>query len=111
MSALSRRLASRGSLRGSLDDDALTWAGPGADDFGVEPVRLSRLSRVCWALDARRWLLSLCNVVAAALFVIGCVGFFVPDWYVASVTLFLVGSLLFLLGALGHALVEHGPST
>jgi hypothetical protein len=62
-------------------------------------------------LDARRWLLSLCNVVAAVLFVVGCVGFYRPTWYVGSVTLFLVGSLLFLLGALGHALVEHGPST
>jgi hypothetical protein len=75
------------------------------------PVRLSLLARVCWALDTRRWLLSLCNVVAAVLFVIGCVGFYLPMWYVESVTLFLVGSVLFLLSALGHALVEHGPST
>ena len=74
-------------------------------------MRRSLLARLCWALDARRWLLSLCNVVAATLFVIGCVGFYLPTWYVGSVTLFLVGSLLFLLGALGHALVEHGPST
>ena len=77
----------------------------------MEAVRLSLLARLCWALDARRWLLSLCNVIAATLFVIGCVGFYRPMWYVGSVTLFLVGSLLFLLGALGHALVEHGPST
>ncbi len=54
---------------------------------------------------------SVCNVVAAALFVIGCVGFFVPVWYVGSVTLFLFGSLLFLVSALGQALIEHGPST
>ena len=72
---------------------------------------MSLLARLCWALDARRWLLSLGNVVAAALFVVGCVGFYVPVWYVGSVTLFLVGSLLFLFAALGHALVEHGPST
>ena len=78
---------------------------------GVKPVQLSLLARLCWALHARRWLLSLCNVIAAMLFVIGCVGFYVPMWYVGSVTLFLVGSLLFLLSALGHALVEHGPST
>ena len=77
----------------------------------MEPQQLRLLARLCWALDARRWLLSLCNVIAAALFVIGCVGFYVPVWYVGSVTLFLVGSLLFLVGALGHALVEHGPST
>jgi YrhK-like protein len=78
---------------------------------GVTPVRLSLLARLCWALDGRRWMLSVCNVVAAALFVVGCVGFYVPVWYVGSVTLFLVGSVLFLLSALGHALVEHGPST
>jgi hypothetical protein len=48
---------------------------------------------------------------AATLFVIGCVGFYRPMWYVESVTSFLVGSVLFLLSALGHALVEHGPST
>jgi YrhK-like protein len=77
----------------------------------MEPEQLSLLARLCWALDARRWLLSLSNVVAAALFVIGCIGFYMPMWYLGSVTLFLVGSLLFLLSALGHALVEHGPST
>ena len=77
----------------------------------MEPVRLRLLARLCWALDARRWLLSVCNVVAAALFVIGCVGFYVPVWYVGSVTLFLFGSLLFLVSALGQALIEHGPST
>ena len=69
------------------------------------------LARACWALDRRRWLLTLFNVVAAALFVAGCVGFYWPDSYVGSVTLFLVGSVLFLASALGAALLEHGPST
>jgi hypothetical protein len=77
----------------------------------MEPVPLSLLARLCWALDARRWLLSLGNVVAATLFVLGCVGFYLPMWYVGSVTLFLLGSVLFLFSALGHALIEHGPST
>ena len=72
---------------------------------------LRLLARVCWALDARRWLLSVCNIVAALLFVAGCVGFYRPMWYGPSVTLFLLGSVLFLLAALGSALVEHGPST
>jgi hypothetical protein len=74
-------------------------------------IRLSLLARLCWALDARRWLLSACNVIAATLFVVGCVFFYLPVWYVGSVTLFLVGSLLFLVAALGNALLEHGPST
>jgi len=56
-------------------------------------------------------LLDVSNVLAAALFVIGCVGFYSPAWYVSSVTLFLMGSILFLLSALGRALVEFGPST
>jgi cytochrome c oxidase assembly factor CtaG len=72
---------------------------------------LTPLARLCWALEARRWLLSLGNVVAALLFVAGCIAFYVPVWSVASVTLFLLGSLLFLVAALGHALLEHGPST
>ena len=51
------------------------------------------------------------NITAAALFVVGCVGFFWPSLYIGSVTLFLLGSLLFLVAALGAALLEHGPST
>jgi hypothetical protein len=65
---------------------------------------------MCWALDRRRWLLTLCNVAAAAMFVTGCVGFYWPALYAASVTLFLCGSLLFLATAVGAALLEHGPS-
>ena len=51
------------------------------------------------------------NIAAAALFVVGCIGFFWPSLYVASVTLFLIGSLLFLLGAVASAWAEHGPCT
>jgi YrhK-like protein len=74
-------------------------------------MRLSLLARLCWALDAHRWLLSVANVVAALLFVAGCIAFYVPVWYIGSVTLFLLGSVLFLVTAVGHALLEHGPST
>jgi hypothetical protein len=72
---------------------------------------LSRLARLCWALDAHRWTLAILNIAAAALFVMGCVGFFWPSLYLGSVTLFLIGSVLFLAAAAGSALVEHGPST
>jgi hypothetical protein len=51
------------------------------------------------------------NIAAAALFVLGCVGFFWPSLYLGSVTLFLLGSVLFLAVALASALLEHGPST
>ena len=81
------------------------------DDAHVTEARLSLLARVCWAVADRRWLLSVCNAVAAILFVVGCVGFYRPSWYVGSVTLFLAGSVLFLIAALGQALIEHGPST
>ncbi len=66
---------------------------------------------MCWSLDAHRWAISVSNILAAAMFVGGCLGFFWPGLYVMSVTLFLVGSLLFLFSALGGALLEHGPST
>lgn len=74
-------------------------------------VDISWLARLCWALDAHRWLLAVANIVAAAFFVVGCVGFYWTNLYAVSVTMFLFGSLLFLASALGSALVEHGPST
>jgi apolipoprotein N-acyltransferase len=75
----------------------------------AQPMRT--LARLCWYLDSRRWALAAMNVVAAALFVMGCIGFFWPSLYVGSVVVFLVGSLLFLAAASGSALVEHGPCT
>jgi hypothetical protein len=66
---------------------------------------------LCWALDTRRWLLTLTSVIAASCFVAGCVGFYSPRLYVPSITLFLIGSVLFLLEALARALLEHGPSS
>ena len=56
-------------------------------------------------------MLAVINIAAATCFVIGCVGFYWAALYVPSVTLFLIGSLLFLLSASATALVEHGPST
>ena len=75
-----------------------------ADDLG-------RLARLRGYLEARRWLVAVSNVVAAALFVAGCVCFYFPALYAGSVTVFLCGSVLFLLGALCAALLEHGPSS
>ncbi len=81
------------------------------DQPGVKADDLRWLARLCWCLDARRWIVSVSNVVAAALFVTGCIGFYWPGYYTASVTAFLCGSVLFFLGALGSALLEHGSST
>jgi hypothetical protein len=72
---------------------------------------MSRVAKLCWALDARRWALSVISIAAAGCFVVGCVGFYWPTRYAPSVTLFLIGSILFLVTALGTALVEHGPAT
>ena len=47
------------------------------------------------------------NILAAALFVAGCVGFYWPGLYVMSVTLFLAGSLLFLFSALAGTRLER----
>lgn len=71
---------------------------------------LSSLARLCWWLDARRWIIAAWNVAAAGLFVVGCLGFYSPRLYVESVTMFLGGSVLFLLSAAGSALLQHGPS-
>jgi YrhK-like protein len=70
---------------------------------------VSRLGRVALGLEARRWLLAASNILAAALFVVGCVAFYWPTLGAASVTLFLLGSLLFLVSALGSALLDHRP--
>jgi fatty acid desaturase len=75
------------------------------------PSEMRRLARVCRAIDSRRWMSAVINIVAAGCFVIGCVGLYWPTWYVASVTMFLIGSVLFLLSALAMAFVQHGPST
>jgi hypothetical protein len=68
------------------------------DELAGEPVRGTRRAPV--AVDD-------VNVMAASC----CVRFYPPAWYLASVTLFLVGSVLFLVHALASALVEHGPSS
>jgi cysteine desulfurase / selenocysteine lyase len=51
--------------------------------------------------------ISVSNILAAALFVVGCVGFYWPGFYVMSVTLFLAGSLLFLFSALAGTRLER----
>jgi hypothetical protein len=43
------------------------------------------------------------NIAAAALFVIGCVGFYSPRLNTAATTAFLLGSVLFLVSALSAA--------
>jgi hypothetical protein len=72
---------------------------------------MSWSARLCWFIDRHRWTLAATTIVAGALFVVGCIGFFWPALYLGSVTLFLVGSILFLAGAVGSAFVEHGPLT
>jgi hypothetical protein len=91
--------------------DTLHLDEASATQYRDVATEMSRLARVCWRLQAHRWAISVSNILAAALFVGGCIGFFWPGLYVVAVTLFLIGSLLFLFGALGMALLEHGPST
>lgn len=43
------------------------------------------------------------NIAAAALFVIGCVGFYSPRLHTGATTAFLFGSVLFLISALSAA--------
>jgi YrhK-like protein len=66
-------------------------------------------SRLCRRLEAR-WAVSAANILSAALFVAGSVGFFWSGLDVASVSFFLAGSLLYLFSALAGTLLEHGPT-
>jgi hypothetical protein len=106
------RRAPASAARSRTRFEALAKAASAIGDAGpLRPIEISRLARLGWVIDARRWVLAVINIAAASSFVIGSVGFYRPAWYVPSVTLFLVGSCLFLLGALATALVEHGPLT
>jgi YrhK-like protein len=67
-------------------------------------------ARLCWAIDERRWMLTAADVAAASLFVFGSAAFYRPALHAAAITLFLGGSVLILLSALGEAIVRHGPS-
>jgi len=72
-----------------------------------DPVTLGWTRRLARGLEHRRWLVALSNIVAAALFVVGCIAFYWPALAPGAVTLFLLGSLLFLVSALGSALLDH----
>jgi hypothetical protein len=67
---------------------------------------MSFVARLCRRLEAHRWVVSAANILSAALFVAGSVGFFWSGLFVASVSLFLAGSLLYLCSALAGALLE-----
>jgi hypothetical protein len=58
-------------------------------------------------LELRQRLVAMADVVAAALFVAGCIGFYWPRFFTVSVTAFLVGSVLFLLAALSKIASDH----
>jgi YrhK-like protein len=47
------------------------------------------------------------DVVAAGLFVAGCIGFYWPRFFTVAVTAFLLGSILFLLAALSKILLDN----
>jgi hypothetical protein len=61
-------------------------------------------------VESHPWVISASNILAAALFVAGCLGFFWSRLYVMSVAMFLAGSLLFWFSALAGALLDHGPA-
>ena len=91
--------------RGTPRAERLPWAVnhplPDPRRFGGPLARLAR------GLEAHRRLLAASNVLAAALFVLGCIAFYWPMLAAGGVTLFLLGSLLFLVSALGSALLDH----
>jgi hypothetical protein len=62
------------------------------------------MARWNMCLSRRPRIVATSNIVAAALFVMGCVGFYWPEFYTVSVTMFLGGSVVFLFAALSSAL-------
>lgn len=68
------------------------------------------MARLCWAIDRHDWVLGVANLVAALAFVLGCVAFYSPRWYVPGVTLFLAGSILMLGAAAADLYRRVGPA-
>jgi cysteine desulfurase/selenocysteine lyase len=66
--------------------------------------------RLWTAVEPHRRTIAASNILAAALFVAGCFGFYWPSLYVVSVSLFLAGSLLFLFSAVAGSLLARGSS-
>lgn len=50
------------------------------------------------------------NILAAVVFVCGCVAFYFPSLYGPGVSLFLVGSLLWLGAGVADTFRRYGPS-
>jgi drug/metabolite transporter (DMT)-like permease len=61
-----------------------------------------------------RWTLERIQIVAnlgsALLFVVGCLGFYSERHQASAITAFLIGSLLFLVSALGAAVAQHNST-
>lgn len=72
-------------------------------DVAVSP----RVDRWAEFVDRHRSLVSMAHVLSGIAFVAGCVAFYVPAWYTTGVTLFLVGSVLMLAGAVADAIRGH----
>jgi hypothetical protein len=66
-----------------------------------------RIAQFCEWLDHHRGALAASEIMAGALFVLGCIGFYSPELTTGSISLFLAGSVLFLLGASASALLDH----
>jgi hypothetical protein len=61
-------------------------------------------------LERHGWILATANIVAAALFVAGCVAFYDPSLYAIGLTFLLAGSVLMLLSAAADTFRRYGPS-
>ena len=71
----------------------------------------SRSARICWGIERNQWVLAAVNLVAAVLFVFGCVAFYSARFYVLGVSLFLAGSLLMVTSSAADLYRRFGPSS
>ena len=66
-------------------------------------------AKACWKIDDNDWVLDVANLLAALLFVLGCLAVYSPRLYVPGVTLFLVGSGLMLCSGAADLYRKLGP--
>jgi YrhK-like protein len=84
------------------DDSVLT--SPKRPTYSAVNHPLNSASGSHWKLERIQ---IMADLGSAVLFVVGCVGFYSERHQTGAITAFLVGSLLFLVSALGAAAAQH----
>ena len=87
------------------DDSVLTSPKRPTHSTVNHPLNFERGSH--WKLERIQ---IMADLGSAVLFVVGCLGFYSERHQASAITAFLVGSLLFLVSALGAAVTQHNST-